>query len=50
MQRSLSQQPASRRADALKDLRAQQRAQENFQPPLKIPCDFPDDLGLNFRA
>jgi hypothetical protein len=31
-------------ADALKDLRAQ-RAQEIFQPPLKIPCDFLKTLG-----
>eukprot|EP01047_Picozoa_sp_COSAG01_P093382 COSAG01_NODE_24534_length_775_cov_3.766272_1_plen_107_part_00 len=40
-----------RRTEGSEDLRAQ-RGQENFQPPLKIPCDFlkAEDLGLDFRA
>jgi hypothetical protein len=44
MQRSLSHAAAG--ADALKDLRAQQRAQESAENPVR----FPEDLGLNFRA
>jgi hypothetical protein len=42
MQRSLSQPPRApvlTHCALLKDLRAQ-RAQESFQPPLKILCDF----------